>query len=155
MSALVSVRRSTRETLLLAERSLRHIPRVPEKLADATIMPIVFIFTFAYVFGSAITVPGGGDYHEYLIGGMFAQGAFQPLQGLAVGVAEDMRTGLVDRLIFWKEPEKPGIALDTRRESQRLRENAALGREATEGETPIIQRSQSSNPVTRLFESIF
>jgi ABC transporter DrrB family efflux protein len=98
MSALASTRRSARETLLLAERSLRHIPRVPEKLADATIMPIVFIFTFAYVFGSAITVPGGGDYHEYLIGGMFAQGAFQPLQGLAVGVAEDMRTGLVDRL---------------------------------------------------------
>ena len=63
--------------------------------------------------------------------------------------------GLVDRLIFWKEPEKPGIALDSRRESQRLRENAALGREATEGETPIIQRTQSGNPVTRFFESIF
>src|SRR4051812_26701404 len=30
--------------------------------------------------------------------------------------------GLVDRLIFWKEPEKPGVALDARRESQRLRE---------------------------------
>ncbi len=98
MSAFVAARRSARETLLLAERSLRHIPRVPEKLADATIMPIVFIFTFAYVFGSAIRVPGGGDYHEYLIGGMFAQGAIQPLQGLAVGVAEDMRTGLIDRL---------------------------------------------------------
>ncbi len=89
---------STRETLLLAERSLRHIPRVPEKLADATIMPIVFIFTFAYVFGSAITIPGGGSYREYLLGGMFAQGAIQPLQGLAVGVAEDIRTGIVDRL---------------------------------------------------------
>jgi hypothetical protein len=62
---------------------------------------------------------------------------------------------LVDRLIFWKEPEKPGVALDSRRESQRLRENAALGRESTEGETPIIQRSQSGNPVTRFFESIF
>src|ERR1700754_218743 len=98
MSASWTPRRSTRETLLLAERSLRHIPRMPEKLADATIMPVVFIFTFAYVFGSAITVPGGGSYHEYLIGGMFAQGAIQPLQGLAVGVAEDMRTGLVDRL---------------------------------------------------------
>jgi ABC-2 type transport system permease protein len=98
MSALVGVRRSARETALLAERSLRHIPRVPEKLADATIMPVVFIFTFAYVFGSAIRVPGGGSYREYLIGGMFAQAAFQPLQSLAVGVAEDMRTGLVDRL---------------------------------------------------------
>lgn len=63
--------------------------------------------------------------------------------------------GLVDRLIFWKQPEPPGIALDARRESQRLRENAALGREATEGETPVIQRSTSGNPITRLFESIF
>ncbi|NOG70525.1 DUF3035 domain-containing protein [Roseicella sp. DB1501] len=62
---------------------------------------------------------------------------------------------LADRLIFWKEPEPPGTALDARRESQRLRENAALGREATEGETPIIQRATSGNPVTRLFESIF
>jgi hypothetical protein len=63
--------------------------------------------------------------------------------------------GLADRLIFWRAPEPPGTPLDARRESQRLRENAALGREATEGETPIIQRSQSGNPITRLFESIF
>ena len=63
--------------------------------------------------------------------------------------------GLADRLIFWQQPERPGVALDARRESQRLRENAALGREATEGETPIIQRSRSSNPLTRLLESIF
>jgi hypothetical protein len=62
---------------------------------------------------------------------------------------------LADRLIFWERPETPGVALDARRESQRLRENAALGREATEGETPIIQRSRSSNPVKRLLESIF
>jgi hypothetical protein len=63
--------------------------------------------------------------------------------------------GLVDRLMFWKSPEQPGTPLDPRREAQRLRENSALGREVTDGETPIIQRSQSSNPVTRIFESIF
>jgi hypothetical protein len=62
---------------------------------------------------------------------------------------------LADRLIFWQPPEQPGVALDARRESQRLRENAALGRDATDGETPVIQRSRSSNPLTRLLESIF
>jgi ABC-2 type transport system permease protein len=61
-------------------------------------MPVIFILTFAYVFGSAIVLPGGGSYRAYLLGGMFAQGAVQPLQGLAVGVAEDIRTGIVDRL---------------------------------------------------------
>jgi ABC-2 type transport system permease protein len=87
-----------RESLLLTGRSLTHIKRVPEKLADATVMPVVFIFTFAYVFGSAIQVPGGGSYHEFLIGGMFAQAAFQPLMSLSVGMAEDVRSGIVDRL---------------------------------------------------------
>jgi hypothetical protein len=62
---------------------------------------------------------------------------------------------LTDRLIFWREPEQPGTALDARRESQRLRENSALGREPTEGETPVIQRSRSANPLTRILESIF
>jgi len=63
--------------------------------------------------------------------------------------------GLVDRLMFWKAPEQPGTPVDARRESQRLRENAALGRDPTEGQTPVIQRARSSNPVTRLFESLF
>src|SRR4051812_32812671 len=44
--------------------------------------------------------------------------------------------GLVDRLMFWRTPEQPGTPLDARRESQRLRENSALGRDVTEGETP-------------------
>ncbi len=63
--------------------------------------------------------------------------------------------GLADRLMFWRKPDQPGVAVDARRESQRLRENAALGRDPTEGETPIIQRARSSNPLTSLLESIF
>lgn len=55
-----------------------------------------------------------------------------------------------DRLLFWRTPEQPGIALDPAREQQRLRENAALGRPQTAGDTPIIQRRQRG-----LFEGIF
>ena len=46
---------------------------------------------------------------------------------------------VVDRVLFWREQPAPGIPVDPAREAQRLRENAALGREAVEGETPIIQ----------------
>ncbi|MGZ4312635.1 MAG: ABC transporter permease, partial [Solirubrobacteraceae bacterium] len=42
-----------RDTLLLTGRSLRAIPRVPERLLDVTIQPIIFILLFLYVFGSA------------------------------------------------------------------------------------------------------
>lgn len=62
---------------------------------------------------------------------------------------------LVDRMMFWRAPEAPGTALDPQREAQRLRENSALGRNTTEGETPIIQRGRSGNPVARLFEGLF
>jgi len=68
---------------------------------------------------------------------------------------ESVNSSFVDRLMFWRAPDQPGVALDQQREAQRLRENSALGRETTVGETPIIQRQRSSNPVTRVLESIF
>ncbi len=50
--------------------------------------------------------------------------------------------GFVDRLMFWR-PAQPlsSQSVDPTRESQRLRENAALGQPAQQGDTPIIQRS--------------
>lgn len=49
-------------------------------------------------------------------------------------------TGFADRLIFWRPSPEPGTVLDPTREAQRIRENSALGQEATTGDTPIIQR---------------
>ena len=46
---------------------------------------------------------------------------------------------LADRLIFWRDPPAPGIAVDPARERARIRENAALGIEGTAGDTPIQQ----------------
>jgi hypothetical protein len=46
---------------------------------------------------------------------------------------------LVDRMMFWRAPPPSGVAVDPDRESQRLRENAALGAGPDEGTTPIIQ----------------
>jgi hypothetical protein len=48
----------------------------------------------------------------------------------------------VDRLIFWQRPQAPGMVVNAGQESQRLRDNAALGRPVTEGETPVIQRKR-------------
>jgi hypothetical protein len=64
-------------------------------------------------------------------------------------------SSFVDNLMFWRASDQPGVPVDPRRESQRLRENAALGRDTGEGETPIIQPARSANPVVRVLESIF
>ncbi len=52
--------------------------------------------------------------------------------------------GLTERLMFWKKAPEPGTPLDPAAESQRLRENAALGQAPTVGQTPIIQDKKPS-----------
>jgi hypothetical protein len=52
---------------------------------------------------------------------------------------------LTDRLMFWKSAPPAGVTVDPVREAARLRGNAALGESAEPGDTPIIQRNQSSS----------
>jgi ABC-2 type transport system permease protein len=82
---------------VLTRRSLARIRREPETLSEVTIQPLMFVLMFAYVFGGAIGIPGGGSYHEYLIGGMLGMGLAQTAPGTAVAVVTDMSTGLIDR----------------------------------------------------------
>src|SRR3984885_4404253 len=85
------------DVLVLTKRSIARIRREPETLADVPIQPVIFILMFAYVFGGAILLPGGGSYHEYLIGGMLGMGLAQTAPGVAVALVTDMSTGLIDR----------------------------------------------------------
>ena len=51
---------------------------------------------------------------------------------------------LADRILFWKksgETEK-GSVVDPAKEAKRIRENQALGRSLTEGDTPTIERER-------------
>ncbi|MEE8516334.1 MAG: DUF3035 domain-containing protein [Alphaproteobacteria bacterium] len=53
-----------------------------------------------------------------------------------------VQRGFAEKLIFWKEPPPKGVVVDPKLESRRLRENAALGRPVTTGETPVIKRKE-------------
>jgi ABC transporter DrrB family efflux protein len=82
---------------VLARRSIARIAREPEQLLDVTIQPVIFVLLFTYVFGSAIHLPGGGSYHQFLISGMFGMTMAGTAPGTAVGLTADMSTGLIDR----------------------------------------------------------
>lgn len=88
---------AVKNTWVLTRRSVARIIREPEQLADVTIQPIIFVLLFAYVFGSAIHLAGGGSYHQYLISGMFGMTMAGSAPGTAVGLSTDMSTGLIDR----------------------------------------------------------
>jgi ABC-2 type transport system permease protein len=84
------------DTLVFARRNLEHIRQIPEKLFDVTLQPVMFVLLFAYVFGGAIDV-GGGNYREYLIGGILVQSLGFGLMGPGVSIATDLTEGVVDR----------------------------------------------------------
>jgi ABC-2 type transport system permease protein len=86
-----------RDGLVITKRNLIQIPRNPELLGFSTIQPIMFVVLFAYVFGAAIVLPGGGNYKEFLMAGIFTQVVAFSAASTSVGVAEDMTKGLVDR----------------------------------------------------------
>jgi ABC-2 type transport system permease protein len=82
---------------ILAKRQFAHIRQIPEKLFDVTLQPLMFVLLFAYVFGGVIHVPGGGDYHEYLIGGILVQTLVFGMMGPGVSLATDLGEGIIDR----------------------------------------------------------
>lgn len=47
---------------------------------------------------------------------------------------------ITDRIVFWRKNDDNGPLVDPEKESTRLRENQALGRPTTDGETPSIKR---------------
>ena len=57
-------------------------------------------------------------------------------------LAEQDRT-LIDDLIFWRKPDRPGTVVDPAKEQQRIREAQAVGQPVTTGATPTIKQAQA------------
>lgn len=85
-----------RDSLALIGRHLRHLSRVPERLLSVTLMPVMYVIVFGFLFGSAMQVQGG-SYREYIMAGIFTQVMLANFQTTAIGVVDDLRNGLVDR----------------------------------------------------------
>ena len=93
----MSVLSSLGDGLVVAQRNLIKIRRVPELLVFTTLSPIMFVLLFAYVFGGAIS---GGDpqqYREFLIAGIFAQTVIFGATTTGAGLADDVQKGIIDR----------------------------------------------------------
>jgi ABC-2 type transport system permease protein len=81
---------------VVARRNIIKIKRVPDLLVFSTISPIMFVLLFAFVFGSAIPVPGV-SYKDFLMAGIFAQTVIFGATITGAGLAEDMQKGIIDR----------------------------------------------------------
>jgi ABC transporter DrrB family efflux protein len=90
---------TVRDTFTVTKRNLRHFIRQPRLLVFSTIQPIMFVVLFAFVFGgvAASALPEGVAYIEFLLPGLFIQSAAFRSTQTAVGLAEDLERGVIDR----------------------------------------------------------
>ncbi|MBY6366446.1 ABC transporter permease [Rhodococcoides corynebacterioides] len=92
----------------IARRNLIKLKRVPDLIVFTLLSPIMFVLVFAYIFGSAIDVPGT-SYREFLIAGIFVQTVIFGSTWTGLGLAEDMQKGIIDR--FRTLPMAPSAVL--------------------------------------------
>jgi oleandomycin transport system permease protein len=85
-----------RNGMTLAWRNVTQLKHSPEKLMDVTLMPIVFLLMFLYVFGGVVA----GSTHAYLqqlLPGLVAQMGMFASMGLGTSLCEDIHKGVFDR----------------------------------------------------------
>jgi ABC-2 type transport system permease protein len=88
---------AARDGLIIMWRNLKRIPRIPELAIFAILQSIMFVLLFAFVFGGAIPLPGGGSYREFLMPGIFAQTIVFAAGTTSIGMADDIGKGIIDR----------------------------------------------------------
>lgn len=91
-----SLRWAVSDVLTMARRNLMTLVRIPTALVFMIIQPIMFVILFRYVFGAVIKVPGG-SYVNFLIPGILVQTTIFGSVGTAIGLAEDLQKGLIER----------------------------------------------------------
>ena len=85
-----------RDAFAVAGRNLIAYRRIPQLLVFSSIPPVIFVIMFRYVFGGAINVPGG-RYVDFLMPGIFVQTVVFGSLAAAVGLATDLKSGLLER----------------------------------------------------------
>jgi ABC-2 type transport system permease protein len=96
-SAATGWNQAFRDGLIIGWRYLKRVPRIPELAIFAVIQSIMFVLLFAFVLGGAIPIPGGGNYREFLMPGIFVQTIAFASATTAIGMADDMAKGIIDR----------------------------------------------------------
>lgn len=85
------------DTLALTGRRLRHLRRTPGELLAVTLTPVSMVIVLGYLLNTAIVLPGGTGYLDFMMAGVGAQVALTCFGTSAFAIAEDLGNGLVDR----------------------------------------------------------
>jgi ABC-2 type transport system permease protein len=95
---MTDLRWTLADTWTLTLRGLQFWRRDPTQIIAGLGFMIMLVVLFAFLFGGAMTVPGGGDYIEFLMPGMFVMTMAFGVGETMVAVTQDADKGVTDRL---------------------------------------------------------
>ena len=85
------------DSLAMTWRNVITLRRVPQLLVFSTVQPVIFVILFVYVFGGAVGNATGLPYIDFLVPGIFVQMSVFGAMGTAIGLASDVKSGLLER----------------------------------------------------------
>ncbi|HEX3221246.1 MAG TPA: ABC transporter permease [Nocardioides sp.] len=97
---------STRDSVTMLRRNLKHLVRYPSLTLTIIGMPVVFLLLFVYVFGGTMGagLPGGAgsagpraDYLHYITPAILVMTVMSVANSTAILVAKDATEGIIDR----------------------------------------------------------
>jgi ABC-2 type transport system permease protein/oleandomycin transport system permease protein len=92
------VRLAIQDGLVVARRNLVSLWRVPTVLVFELVQPIMFVLLFRFIYANQFKdLPPGLDYVQFLMPGIFVQNAIFGATTTAIGLADDLKKGLIDR----------------------------------------------------------
>ncbi|MCJ7859375.1 ABC transporter permease [Corynebacterium kalidii] len=83
--------------LVLTSRELRHWRRQPLTPVFNIMFTVMLLLMFSLLFGGSITLPGGGDYIDFLLPGMMALTMMFGVEATTLAMAADAKKGITDR----------------------------------------------------------
>ncbi|SJM47593.1 ABC transporter, permease protein [Actinomycetales bacterium JB111] len=86
---------------VVARRTILRLVRRPDELLGTLLIPVMAVVMFGLVFGDAFGAAmgaGGSDYREFLLPGLFALTMAFGIGNTTIGIAADVRGGVVDRM---------------------------------------------------------
>ncbi len=84
-----------KDAATMTRRNLLRLSRTPQVIVFSTIQPLMFVFLFNFVFGGSIDT--GISYINYLIPGVLVQTSLFAGSNTAIGLAQDLESGAIDR----------------------------------------------------------
>lgn len=91
-------------SLAFGHRSMLKIKHIPEQLADVTVLPVMLVLMFTYLFGGALA-GSPREYIQYLLPGVLVMSVVMTTMYTGIAIKNDIDKGVLDRfrmLPIWR-----------------------------------------------------